>query len=99
MEFAALTETRVFCFALFCFFPLRFFLLADRRDLDLFCIRKTQCQLIAVEPELERVAHRRIFHRRDLCPGDEPHVEKMLPQRTVAADFADLYSLPDFRIF
>ena len=57
-----------------------------RLHTDLRGIRQTQCKLIAMYVQFDRVPHRRQLHYRNLRPGNHPHIQKMLPQRTFAAD-------------
>ena len=52
---------------------------------DLCRVVQTQGQLIAVDAQLHGVAHGCQLYQRDLCPGDQTHIQKMLPQRTGAA--------------
>ena len=65
----------------------------DPRDRDLFRVGKTQRQLIAVDAQLHRVAHRRKLDHRRLRAGDDPHVQKMLPQGAFAAHGFDASGL------
>ena len=55
-------------------------------NFDFFRIGQPQRQLVPVDAHLERVAHRGEFHHRDVRARDQPHVEKMLAQRALAAD-------------
>ena len=63
---------------------------------DLCRVVQTQGQLIAVDAQLHRVAHGRQLYQRDLCSGDQTHIQKMLPQCACTAHsihygaFADL---------
>lgn len=47
---------------------------------DLCRVIQTQGQLIAVDAQLHGVAHGCQLYQRDLCPGDQTHIQKMLPQ-------------------
>ena len=47
---------------------------------DLCRVVQTQGQLIAVDAQLHGVTHGRQLYQRDLCPGDQTHIQKMLPQ-------------------
>ena len=55
-------------------------------NFDFFRVGQPQRQLVPVDAHLERVAHRGEFHHHDVRARDQPHVEKMLAQRTLAAD-------------
>ena len=57
----------------------------NRAHFDLACVVKPERQLITMETDLHRIAHRRILHDLYLCAGDDPHIEKMLTQRAAAA--------------
>ena len=46
---------------------------------DLRRVIQTQGQLIAVDAQLHGVAHGCQLYQRDLCPGDQTHIQKMLP--------------------
>ena len=61
----------------------------ERFDFDPGGIVEPQGQLVAVDADLQRIAHRRVAHGRHLRTGNEPHVEEVLPQGTVAADSDD----------
>ena len=51
-----------------------------------FCgIIDTQSQLVAMDLELHRIAQRRIFYYRDLCAGNDSHIQEMLAQRAFSA--------------
>ena len=54
-------------------------------DVDLFGVGKAQRQLIAVDAQLHRVAHRRKLDKGHLCAGNDPHIQKMLPQGAFAS--------------
>ena len=47
---------------------------------DLCRVVQTQGQLIAVDAQLHGVAHGCQLYQRDLRPGDQTHIQKMLPQ-------------------
>ena len=47
---------------------------------DLRRVVQTQGQLIAVDAQLHGVAHGRQLYQRDLYPGDQTHIQKVLPQ-------------------
>ena len=53
---------------------------------DLFGICQSECQLVAVDAHLNRIAHRGIFHHGDLCFWNDTHIQKMLTQGTFTAD-------------
>ena len=63
---------------------------------DLCRVVQTQGQLIAVDAQLHGVAHGCQLYQRDLRPGDQTHIQKMLPQCACTAHsihygaFADL---------
>ena len=63
---------------------------------DLCRVVQTQGQLIAVDAQLHGVAHGRQLYQRDLRPGDQTHIQKVLPQCACTAHglhygaFADL---------
>ena len=63
---------------------------------DLCRVVQTQGQLISVDAQLHGVAHGSQLYQRDLRTGDQPHIQKMLPQRARTAHslhngaFADL---------
>ena len=59
---------------------------AQGLDPDLRRVCEAQRQLIAVNAKLHRVAHRRELHQLHPRAGDDAHIEKMLPQRALAAD-------------
>ena len=68
-------------------------------DPDAGGIVQPERQLVAVDAQLHRVAHRGKFDQRDLLTGDQPHVQKMLPQSAFAAHSPDHGSLADVQIF
>ena len=72
---------------------------ADVLDFDFLRVRKTQRQLVAVNAQLHRVAHRRELDHGHVAVGDKTHVEKMLPQCAFAADRTDGCGLADGQIF
>ena len=49
-------------------------------DADLRGIVQPEGQLIAMDAQLHGVAHGCQLYQRDLCPGDQTHIQKMLPQ-------------------
>ena len=63
---------------------------------DLCRVVQTQGQLIAVDAQLHGVAHGRQLYQRDLRPGNQTHIQKVLPQCACTAHglhygaFADL---------
>ena len=97
MELALLAEARVRALASA---PLGGPLLRgrDRLDRDLLRVRQTQCQLVAVDAQLHRVAQRGQLHHGELRAGDDPHIQKVLPQRPLAADGEDPGALSWFYI-
>ena len=60
---------------------------------DLLRVGNTQCQLIAVQAQLHRVAHRGQLDHRHLDAGDQTHVQKMLAQCAFSADRDDAGTL------
>ena len=72
---------------------------ADVFDLDLFCVRQAQRELVAVDAQLHRVAHRSELDHRHIAVGNKTHIKKMLPQCAFAANRADGCSLADGQVF
>ena len=70
-----------------------------RGDLDLRCVVQTQGQFIAVDLQLHGVAHGRKLHQRDLFAGDQPHVQKMLPQGSRPAHCVNNGTFADLQFF
>ncbi len=68
------------------------------RHFDVRGVRQPQRQLVSVDRNLHRVAHRRELFQRDNGAGDQPHVQHMLSQGTLAADCFDFRSLSDFQV-
>ena len=95
VELAALAQTGMVAVVFF----LRGFLLLFRQrfDFDFFRVGKPQRQLVAVERQLHRIAHRRQLDERDPRAGNHAHVQKMLPQPALAADGGDNGGLTDFQ--
>ena len=56
-----------------------------------------QGQLIAVDAEFDGVAHRGEFDERNLCAGDDTHIQKMLSEGAFAADGMDDGTLTGFK--
>ena len=84
MVFSALAETRVR--AQLTLYPgLLFFRVTDIFNLDFLCVRQTQGQLIAVNPKLHGISHGRQLHHGHLALGNQPHIQKMLPQLSLSA--------------
>ena len=54
-------------------------------DVDLIGLRQTQRQLVAMDLHLHGVSHGGQLYHRYLCAGDHAHIQKVLPQRTLAA--------------
>ena len=69
-----------------------------RLYLHLFCIVYTHCQLIAVNAQLHRIAHRRVFRKRNRRSRNNTHIEKMLPQASIAADCCYYSTAADFHL-
>ena len=96
---SAFAEARVlhrlftFCLRLFC---RRGF---GQSDPDAGGIVQPEGQLVAVDAQLHRVAHGGKFDQRDLLTGDQPHIQKMLPQSAFAAHGPDHGGLADVQIF
>ena len=96
MELSFLAETGVSRFSAFRpFFLFRRPL--DFADLDLLRVCQTQRQLVAVDAQLHRVAHRRELDQRDLGARDHAHIEEVLPQRALSPDALDAGRLPRFQ--
>ena len=72
---------------------------ADVFDLDLFCVRQAQRELVAVDAQFHRVAHRSKLDHRHIAVGNKTHIKKMLPQCAFAANRTDGCSLADGQIF
>ena len=49
--------------------------------------------------QFHRVAHGRKFHQRDPLAGDQPHIQKMLPQGTLPANSIDHGTFADLQFF
>ena len=58
-------------------------------DGDFGSIRLAHGQLVAVNAHLDGIAHRGVLDERDTHAGNDAHIQKMLPQGTVAADSDD----------
>ena len=78
MILSLFTKSRMFGFLPDVFFMYRFRFFRDRFDDDLFCIRKTQRQFIAVDPQFHRITERRIFYDRNMFSGYHSHIKKVL---------------------
>ncbi len=61
----------------------------DRQDPDQSGIVHAQGELIAVDADLHGIPQRRQLHDRDLGPGENAHVQKMLAEGSSAQDLAD----------
>ena len=70
-----------------------------RGDLDLCCVVQAQGQFIAVDLQLHGVAHGCKLHQRDLLAGDQPHVQKMLPQGSRPAHCVNNGTFADLQFF
>ena len=78
VEAASLSETRMLNALAFRFFLRRnTFLFAGIND-DLFGICQPQCQLITVDPHLDRIPHRSILYHSKLSTGKNTHIKQML---------------------
>ncbi len=55
----------------------------------LFGVGHAQRQIIAVEQKFYGIAHGGTLYGRDPRTGNEPHIEKMLPQGALAAHLGD----------
>ena len=62
---------------------------AERLDLDALRVVDAQRELVAMDRELHGVAHGRIFLERDDRPGDDAHVEEVLPERALSPNGLD----------
>ena len=58
-------------------------------DLYILCILQTDRQLIPVDPQLDRISHRRILDHGHFRPLDQTHIQKMLAQRSRSAHRSD----------
>ena len=98
MIFSVLAESRVICVldGLDSLVLIASFF--DEIDPDLLRIGKPQRQLISMNLQLHRVAHRRKFHHRELCSRDDAHVEEMLPESAFAPDRPDDCILTNLQI-
>ena len=96
VESAALTESGMLGLLLFRLLLFGFGCSFCVCDGDLLGIGEAERKLIAVEPQLHRVAHRGELHDRDLRAGNDAHIEKMLTECAVAAECFDPCSLPGF---
>ena len=54
------------------------------RDGDLGGVRQTERERVSVDPQLHRVAERRVFDQFDLRAGDQAHIQEMLAQGAFA---------------
>ena len=52
-------------------------------------IGEAECQFIAVNPQLHRITHGRIFHHRHVALRNQSHIQKVLPKRTLSSDRFD----------
>ena len=59
------------------------------RDGDLGGVRQAERQRVSVDPQLHRVAERRVFDQFDLSAGDQAHIQEMLAQGALAPDRQD----------
>ena len=73
--------------------------LFDPLRLDLFRVLQTQGQLITVDAQFHGVSHGGQLHHRELRPGDHAHIQKMLPQRALAAYGQHPGALPGLAVF
>ena len=98
--FASLAETGVLCGAhRFLCENGRFFGGLCRRNADLTGVVQPQRELVAVDLQLHRVAHRRVFYQRHHGARYHAHIQKMLPQRSRAADGRDHRAFADLKFF
>ena len=70
----------------------------DRPRLNLRRIRETKGQLIVMDPQLHRVAHRCKLHELHLRPRNHAHIQEMLSKRTLASDRRHDGALADVKI-
>ena len=89
VEFAFLAQAGVVgCFSFLS--PLfRHSLLFDRADPDLFRIRKTERQLVAVDSQFHRIAHRGEFDHRHFRARNNAHIQEVLAKRPFASHTLD----------
>ena len=98
MEFAALAETRVRGPAVgFRPLPFRCRRSGHRLHVDFVSLCQPQRQLIPVQQHLHGVAHGGVFDHRHLRAGDQPHIQKVLPQRAAAPHGLDNRAFSDFQ--
>ena len=60
-------------------------------------VRQTNRQLVPVDEKFHRIAHGRVFHNRYRRAGDQPHVQKMLAQRSFSSNRFDNGALADLQ--
>jgi hypothetical protein len=70
----------------------------DAFNINLFRVRKAECEFIAMEPQFHRVAHGSQLDQRDFHSRDYAHIQKMLAERSFAAYFFDYGTLAGFQI-
>ena len=87
MEAPAFAETGVLIAQIRDLFFLFRAFFGQRSDADLPGLVQAESQLVAVDADLQGVAHRRVLDHGHFGTGNDPHVEKMLAQRALAADF------------
>ena len=85
------------CFFEFFLFFLNIFL-CRFDDADLGRVVFAKSQFISVDTQLHGIAHGSIFDQSHDGSGDDPHVQKMLPQRSFAADGRHRSALSDLKI-
>ena len=64
--------------------------------LNLFSVRKPQCQFVSMNPKFHRISHRSKLHKLDFGSGHHSHVQKMLSQRALPPDRLNPSAFPDF---
>ena len=85
METSAFTETEMLAhgFRRVRLLPHR---IGGRFHFDLVRVVKPERQLISVETDLDRIAHRRVLHNFDIGAGNDAHIQEMLAQSAAPAD-------------
>ena len=59
--------------------------LMGRRNFNLSGILQTNRKFITMDPDLNRISHRRILYNRYFCSLDQSHIQKMLPECTISS--------------
>ena len=62
---------------------------------DLFRIRQAQSQFISMDVQLHGISQRCKLFQRDDGTGDQPHIQKMLTERSLSSDLREYRRLSD----